>query len=235
MPKYPHIKATLKARLLAGKYREGEPIPSESQVASEFKVSRMTARRAVDELEREGYVYRVQGAGSYPTGKRFRQGVFRIRSLEELALELPDQPLPFTKVLKAGISTATPKVTDALRIPPNTAILEIIRLRGLGDLPVLLEKRFLKLEQTEDILKTDLRVESLHDTLVGTLGLSISRVEQTLETANLEYENAKLLELPVGTSAFLMKRISFSGDLPLAYTRYWVRSDRRAFVSVFEP
>ena len=100
---------------------------------------------------------------------------------------------------------------------------------------MLLEKRFLKLEQTESILKTDLRVESLHDTLVGTLGLSISRVEQTLETANLEHENAKLLELPAGTSAFLMKRISFFGDLPLAYTRYWVRSDRRAFVSVFEP
>ena len=235
MPKYPLIKATLKARLLAGKYREGEPIPSESQVASEFKVSRMTARRAVDELEREGYVYRVQGAGSYPTGKRFRQGVFRIRSLEELALELPDQPLPFTKILKAGISTATIKVSQALQIAPNTAILEIVRLRGLGVLPVLLEKRFLKLEKTEAILKTDLRVESLHDTLVGTLGLSINRVEQTLETTNLEHEIAALLELAVGTACFLMKRVSFSGDVPLAYTRYLVRGDRRAFVSVFEP
>jgi DNA-binding GntR family transcriptional regulator len=195
----------------------------------------MTARRAVDELEREGYVYRVQGAGSYPTGKRFRQGVFRIRSLEELALELPDQPLPFTKILKAGISTATIKVSQALQIAPNTAILEIIRLRGLGVLPVLLEKRFFKLEKTEALLRTDLRVESLHDSLVGTLGLSISRVEQTLETANLEHENAALLELPVGAACFLMKRISFSGDSPLAYTRYWVRGDRRAFVSVFEP
>jgi DNA-binding GntR family transcriptional regulator len=85
VPKYPEIKATLKGRLLGGAYREGEPMPSEADLAREFAVSRMTTRRAVDELEREGYVRRVQGAGSYPTGRRFRQGVFRVAPLEELA------------------------------------------------------------------------------------------------------------------------------------------------------
>ena len=42
-------------------------------------------RRAIDELEREGYVYRVQGAGTFPTGKRFRQGMFRVRPFKEWA------------------------------------------------------------------------------------------------------------------------------------------------------
>ena len=62
MAKYPLIKSTLKDRLLGGHYTEGLPLPSEPQLAREFEVSRMTARRAIDELEREGYVYRVQGA-----------------------------------------------------------------------------------------------------------------------------------------------------------------------------
>ena len=59
MAKYPLIKTTLKDRLLGGHYPEGLPLPSEPQLAREFEVSRMTARRAIDELEREGYVYYV--------------------------------------------------------------------------------------------------------------------------------------------------------------------------------
>lgn len=63
MPKYPAIKAALKERLLGNDYADGHALPSEPQLAREFDVSRMTARRAIDELEREGYLYRVQGRG----------------------------------------------------------------------------------------------------------------------------------------------------------------------------
>ena len=70
MSKYPIIKQTLKSRLLTGTYRPGQAIPSETQLAKEFVVSRMTARRALDELEREGLIYRVQGSGSFPTDRK---------------------------------------------------------------------------------------------------------------------------------------------------------------------
>ncbi|NJK43448.1 MAG: GntR family transcriptional regulator [Pleurocapsa sp. SU_196_0] len=69
--KYPVIKSDLKAQLLTGSLREGEAIPSESALAKQYGVSRMTARRAVDELEREGYVFRIQGAGISRRGNVF--------------------------------------------------------------------------------------------------------------------------------------------------------------------
>ncbi len=234
--KYPIIKSTLKARLQNGQYRAGESLPSESTLASEFEVSRMTARRAMDELEREGYIYRVQGSGSYPTGKRFRQGVYRIRSLEEMALERGADSVPFTRVLRAGLTTVAPEdVVQALGLEPGAALVEIVRLRGVNAEPVLLERRYLRADRAEGVLRFDLTGESLHDLIVSKLQLEITRVEQTLDAINLESEEARLLELPTGTACFLMRRVSFDALGPLSHAQYFVRGDRGAFISDFEP
>jgi DNA-binding GntR family transcriptional regulator len=230
--KYPVIKAELKSMLLTGQLREGEAIPSESALAKQYGVSRMTARRAVDELEREGYIFRIQGAGSFPTGKRFRQGVFRVRSLEEIALK--SSSVPFTRVLKSGIAVPSADVTVALGLAPGTAVLELHRLRSVGDAPVLLEERYFQLAPTERLLHLPLHQESIHALLVG-LGIHISRVEQTLEAVNLDAARARLLELPANAACFLMARVSYADDTVLGYSRYWVRGDRGAFVSAFEP
>jgi DNA-binding GntR family transcriptional regulator len=129
--KYPIIKQALKSRLLTGLYRPGQAIPSETQLAKEFTVSRMTARRALDELEREGLIYRVQGSGSFPTGQRFQQGVFRIQSLEEMSLAVGENAVPFTRVLRSGLQRADAQTANALRLADGAAVLEVVRLRGI--------------------------------------------------------------------------------------------------------
>jgi DNA-binding GntR family transcriptional regulator len=231
--KYPIIKNALKSRLLTGTYRTGRAIPSETQLATEFTVSRMTVRRALDELEREGLIHRVQGSGSFPTGQRFRQGVFRIQSLEEMSLEVGPDAVPFTRVLRSGLCRASAPVAHALRLEPEAAVLEVVRLRGIDATPVLLERRFLRAE-AEILLGKNLAVESIHDLLVGELQLEITDVEQSLEAVTLESEEANLLELPVGAACFLMRRTSFTHGTPFSVASYWVRSDRGAFVSAFE-
>lgn len=236
MSKYPIIKSTLKARLQNASYRSGQPLPSESNLADEFHVSRMTVRRALDELEREGYIYRVQGSGSFPTGKRFRQGVYRIRSLEEMALERGQDAVPFTRVLGSGLTTdVPPEVVRALELESGAAVVEIVRLRGVNDEPLLLERRYLRPDRAEGVLRFDLTGESLHDLIVSRLKLEIVRVEQTLDALNLEPDEARLLGLPSGTASFLMRRVSFDALGPLSLARYFVRGDRGAFVSDFEP
>jgi DNA-binding GntR family transcriptional regulator len=60
-------------------------------------------------------------------------------------------------------------------------------------------------------------------------------VEQSLAAVSLEPEEARLLRLPAGTAAFLLSRLSFTRDGPLAHSRYWLRGDRPVFVDAFEP
>lgn len=230
MAKYPLIKSTLKERLLGAHYPEGLPLPSEPQLAREFEVSRMTARRAIDELEREGYVYRVQGAGTFPTGKRFRQGMFKVRPFKEWARH----PEHRTNVLRSMEIQATPEIAIVLQLQPGDPVVFVHRLRHAGDEALVIEKRYINSALAGDLLSHNLGAESIHEVMVG-MGVPLTRVEQTLEAVNLRQEEADLLRVPLGTAAFLLRRTTYSGPKRVSYVNYWVRGDRYAFQDSFEP
>lgn len=64
-PLYAAIMEHLRQRITAGDWAEGTKLPSETSLIKEFEVSRTTARKALDDLEAEGYVTRSQGKGSF--------------------------------------------------------------------------------------------------------------------------------------------------------------------------
>lgn len=64
-PLYMIIKDDLKEKILAGEYKEDQQLPTEMELAEQFGVSRITSKRALIELEREGLIYRKRGSGSY--------------------------------------------------------------------------------------------------------------------------------------------------------------------------
>lgn len=64
-PVWAQLTAILLARIEAGRYRAGRPIPSLNQLRQEFEVSRGTAVKAVEWLEREGIVRAFHGRGVF--------------------------------------------------------------------------------------------------------------------------------------------------------------------------
>ncbi len=64
-PKYLRIVESLRASIEAGRYRNGERLPSEAELVRKFGVSRMTAVKAMQHLRQEGLLVRRTGSGSY--------------------------------------------------------------------------------------------------------------------------------------------------------------------------
>jgi GntR family histidine utilization transcriptional repressor len=64
-PAYQEIKDYILQRIHIGEWKEGDQVPSENELAREFKVARMTVNRAVRELTAEQVLTRVQGAGTF--------------------------------------------------------------------------------------------------------------------------------------------------------------------------
>lgn len=64
-PLYSVIMDQLKSEISSGLYRPESQLPTEAELSSRFGVSRITTRRALDELERDGYIYRIKGSGSF--------------------------------------------------------------------------------------------------------------------------------------------------------------------------
>ncbi len=65
VPIYQQIADQLKADILAGKFREGEYLPSIRGLAKELKISVITTMKAYEQLEAEGLVTAAQGKGFY--------------------------------------------------------------------------------------------------------------------------------------------------------------------------
>ena len=61
LPKYYLLKKELIDRIDREEFKQDEPIPSERELMSQFDVSRITVRRAINELVNEGYLYTIQG------------------------------------------------------------------------------------------------------------------------------------------------------------------------------
>lgn len=64
-PKWVQIAAELRARIAAGAYKRGNPLPSERQLVEEFGVARATVRKALARLIEEGAIYSVFGIGNF--------------------------------------------------------------------------------------------------------------------------------------------------------------------------
>lgn len=65
LPRYIQAKLIIQQRIRSGKYRPGERIPGERDLASELRISQMTMNRALMELVKEGWLYREHGKGTF--------------------------------------------------------------------------------------------------------------------------------------------------------------------------
>ncbi|MWV43724.1 GntR family transcriptional regulator [Paenibacillus sp. HJL G12] len=73
-PLYMVIIEDLKEKILSGEYKEDQQLPTEMELAERSGVSRITSKRALIELEREGLIYRKRGSGSYVKKQEPRSG-----------------------------------------------------------------------------------------------------------------------------------------------------------------
>lgn len=87
-PIYEQIYTQIKGAILRGECREGEALPSIRALAKELRISVITTKRAFDDLERDGFIYSVQGKGSFVAAKN-REMVREqyLRQIEEMFAE----------------------------------------------------------------------------------------------------------------------------------------------------
>lgn len=225
--KYLHVKEAVLAEL--HKPSPGFPL-SENSLARRFGVSRMTARRALQELKQEGWLLRTQGRSSTPAPRRFSQGFLRVRPFYEIAQAQGARPQ--TQVLAAELRPTPGEVREKLGVKKA---IYVERLRFLDEEPVQREVRYLHPVYCASILEHDLTSESIHNLLVHTLGLPLTKVWQRLEAVALEQEIALLLQQPQGAPALRLERLTYTLEAPITWVEYLMRADRYYLEDTFIP
>jgi GntR family transcriptional regulator len=227
--KYERIKDYLTQGIISQNFTD--MVPSENQLAEIFGVSRMTARRALDDLEREGSVKRIPGKGTFVRNSRhYTRGFFRVRPFHKWADDL-NADLS-TKVLKSSIIDPPEAVRKKLLYDDQVILLHI--LNYFDDRPVRLAIQYLRADKCAGILWENLEDRSIHDILINTYRLPLNKISQSMTAIGLPAKYAALFGEPEGYPIFYFKRLIYSYESPVTYVEYYMRGDM-AFKDTFTP
>jgi GntR family histidine utilization transcriptional repressor len=152
-PKYLEIKRFIIGNIEQSIWAENQRVPSENELSREFSVSRMTARRALQELSDEGVLTRTKGSGTYVAELKSQSSLLEIRNIADEVRERGHQYSCRQSYL--GQVTAPKAVCIALEKPIETSLYysELIHLEN--DTPIQLEMRYVNPELVPDYLKQD--------------------------------------------------------------------------------
>ena len=102
--KYSQVGNSIIQKIEDGIYKTGEAIPSERELIEQFQVSRITIRKAIDELVAKGFLTKVQGKGTYVKSGIHRQNLFSLTSCKH---DIEKQGMiPSTKIIDSRVDEA---------------------------------------------------------------------------------------------------------------------------------
>lgn len=231
LPKYFILKEEIIEKIDNEEILPDELIPSERELMENYNFSRTTVRKAIDILVNEGYLYKVQGKGTYVKGKKFTQGLINLTSCTE---EIKSHGLkPEAKLVNARVEIANKKIQKYLNLQPEEKVFFTERVFFGDGYPINTTKSYIPYKFVPGIEEYDFSKSSLYKVLEEVYNIKILRANRTIE-AVLAYDKvAELLDIEEGKPILLFRgwvHGMANGDETIVEffkTRY--RSDRSKF------
>ena len=117
VPIYLQIGEDIKSNIISGKYKEGDRLPSESELISKYNVTRTTIQRALSVLVNEGFIERIHGKGTFVRIRSVRNNIWNFSSFSEHAK-------------KTNQKAITRVITHEVYTHQQENFLKLVRLRG---------------------------------------------------------------------------------------------------------
>lgn len=231
LPKYYMVKKTIIQKINDEEFPVNTLIPSERELMASFDVSRITVRKAVEELEQEGYLYKVQGKGTYVKGDQNSQDLFSITSCTKDVLRLG--MTPSRKVLTCEIVTADKSRQRRLNLADEEKVFCLSRIYYADEEPINVTTAYLPYKYMPGIEQYDFSAESLYEVLEEKYGIAITRAKRTVEAVLAHDEIAEFLDVETGVPLLLFQCIT-SGlvagkEVPIETFKCYYRTDRFKF------
>jgi GntR family transcriptional regulator len=224
-PLYHQIYLILRDKIYDGTYPNDALLPSEQELVRRYRVSRITAKRALDELAAAGLASRARGRG---TQVQFSAPTPPVRASVEGLLE---------NLLVMGLKTAvelidfayvpaSPEVASALGCPHGALVQRAVRLRHVKSEPFSHLITHVPAAIGRSFTRRDLASKPLL-VLLERGGIVVGRAEQVISAALADAEVAKRLGVDIGSALLKITRIVYDqADNPVEFITGLYRPDR---------
>ena len=212
-PLYQQIYDDIKGAIKDGTYKVDEKIPSEAELSEEYGVSRITVRRAIEDLCSDGYLTKMQGRGTFvgrPHLMRRLSQSKATRSFSEICEEAG--VVPGAHLIERQIVPVRPDEQEFFGLGPDALLIYVHRVRTADGLGVCDENMFVPYDDGRDLLTLPLEDTSLFDAIEQATGhRPVSNEDWNITAVKATTDQASLLGISVG-DPLLRTHVSFVDD-----------------------
>ncbi len=227
-PLYLQLRRSIEDAVNRGVIGPGDALPSERDIATKADISRVTVRKAVQDLVKGGVLVQRHGSGTFvaPRVERVEQSLSRLTSFTE---DMARRGMAVrSEWLDRGLYAPSPEEMMVLGLASNELVARVARLRIANDTPLAIERASISASVLPD---PGAIATSLYAAL-ETTGNRPVRAVQRISAANLTGSDAQLLEVPAGSATLRIERISYLGSgKVIEFTRSIYRGDAYDFVA----
>jgi len=226
LPLYQRLAEALKSAIAERKWRPGDRLPSERELAARYGVAPGTARQAIRQLAEEGLLDRRHGSGTFVRKPTFDASLFRFFRFQT---EGGERRIPGSRILRRHAMPAPSTVAHALELEPEAPVISMSRLRLLDDEPVLAEEIWLDQARFAAFVSMDEDeigplLYPIYDSHFGQI---VARAQECLTVEAVDGVYARLLRIEPGTPVIVIERLALGVDgRPIEWRRSRGRADR---------
>ncbi len=229
IPKYMYIKLALVNKIQTGELPVGIKLPTEKEMCSAYACSRLTVRKALEELQREGYINKVQGLGTFVKERNpQKQDLSSITSCSTLIRS--QNMVPSKKILSYAVVSSTVDVAKQLQIAPGAPVLEYSRVYYGNGIPVIFSRSYFNIGLVPGLEALDLENESIIALLRDTYKLDLRCSNRELRAVLADEVASRLLgvsqQFPLLQVSDLKTGLFQNVELPVEYYTFLYVTER---------
>ncbi|MBT9598096.1 MAG: GntR family transcriptional regulator [Vitreoscilla sp.] len=225
VPLYVQLSQKIAQAIRAGRYQPDEALPSERMLSESLALSRVTARKAIDQLVSQGLVVRKRGSGNYIAPK-LEQPLSRLTSFSE---ELQQRGFhPSSRWLKRALTAVSPEEQLTLGLSTGARVARLERLRLADEVVMAYEVSVLP----EQILPDPMSVDGSLYAHLEDSGRAPVRALQHIRALNADATLAQRLNVPTHQAVLHISRVGYlETGQAMELTQSYCRSEYYGFVA----
>ncbi|HEY6528785.1 MAG TPA: GntR family transcriptional regulator [Cellvibrionaceae bacterium] len=224
VPLYSQLKELLRTRILDGSYPSHSQMPSENELGKTYKVSRITVRQALNDLQKEGLIFKIHGKGTFVAKPKAFQNVSRLQGLSESMSQMGYEVL--NQLVSFKFITANSIVGQRLQVAEGTKVAEIKRVRLINREPISLEVTYVLESIGKQLEKADLVTRDIFLIIENDCQVSLGHADLAIDAALAETELANALNVEEGSPIMRIERLTHAADgKPIDFEYLYYRGD----------
>src|SRR5712671_2830100 len=180
---YSRVETLLASEIADGDLRVGDQLPTEDSLITRFEVSRITVRRAIQNLVSRGLVEIRRGKGTFVAAPKITQELAELSGFVEDMHALGRKPT--ARVLGKEIVTADATVASQLALTIGQRVVRIRRVRLADGIPLSFDETYLPLEIGEKIITNNLKVDPIFSLLERKYDVPLIEAEYKFRTPDM--------------------------------------------------